>query len=187
VTRSWSDETNYAHFYLGDFAADTVHFTASEHRALRRLLLDLWAHGRIARSKLLTIAQTTAADWTLMAPVVIPVLMQARPRVIAVRRLLAGCVGQRLHTELWNVVREIVFERDGHACVYCGSEDRLEGDHIISLSKGGSNALKNVATACRPCNLSKGSRAVSSWRLSVTATERSSNSAHPSDRNAPVR
>ena len=64
----------------------------------------------------------------------------------------------------WHIVRSIVLERDGHACVYCGADKPLEGDHIVPLSRGGSNALTNLATACRPCNLSKGSSTLEEWR-----------------------
>ena len=60
--------------------------------------------------------------------------------------------GQRLPASDWHIVRSIVLERDGHACVYCGADKPLEGDHIVPLSRGGSNALTNLATACRPCN-----------------------------------
>jgi len=49
-------------------------------------------------------------------------------------------------------------ERDRYACTYCGSDKQLEADHILPLSRGGSNAFVNLATACRSCNLSKGSK-----------------------------
>jgi hypothetical protein len=65
----------------------------------------------------------------------------------------------------WHIVRSIVLERDGHACVYCGADKPLEGDHIVPLSRGGSNALTNLATACRPCNLSKASSTPEEWRF----------------------
>jgi len=45
----------------------------------------------------------------------------------------------------------------------CGADKQLEGDHVVPLSRGGSNALVNLATACRPCNLSKGSKTVEEW------------------------
>jgi 5-methylcytosine-specific restriction endonuclease McrA len=44
-----------------------------------------------------------------------------------------------------------------------GSDKQLEADHILPLSRGGSNAFVNLATACRPCNLSKGSKTVEDW------------------------
>ena len=49
-------------------------------------------------------------------------------------------------------------ERDRYACTYCGSDKQLEADHILPLSRGGSNAFVNLATACWSCNLSKGSK-----------------------------
>jgi 5-methylcytosine-specific restriction endonuclease McrA len=49
----------------------------------------------------------------------------------------------------WHIVRSIVLERDGYACTYCGADKQLEGDHVVPLSRGGSNALVNLATACR--------------------------------------
>jgi len=62
--------------------------------------------------------------------------------------------GGRISSEL----RAQVFERDGFACVYCGSAERLECDHLLPVSKGGSTSLENLAAACKPCNCSKGDK-----------------------------
>lgn len=44
----------------------------------------------------------------------------------------------------------------GQRCVYCGRRmQRLEQDHIIPLSKGGSHTKQNVVPACRSCNAKK--------------------------------
>lgn len=53
-------------------------------------------------------------------------------------------------------VRAAVYERDGHACVTCGSGDDLTLDHVVPWSRGGSDAADNLQTMCRPCNSSKG-------------------------------
>src|SRR4029079_18618779 len=71
--------------------------------------------------------------------------------------------GPRLPSADWHIVRSIVMERDRYACTYCGSDKQLEADHILPLSRGGSNDFVNLATACRSCNLSKGSKAVEDW------------------------
>ena len=57
-------------------------------------------------------------------------------------------------------VRFRVLVRDNFTCVYCGRnpvEDgvKLEVDHIIPKSKGGTDEERNLVTACRDCNQGK--------------------------------
>ena len=51
-----------------------------------------------------------------------------------------------------------VWDRDGWQCVFCGSHRELTVDHIIPVSKGGTDGLDNLQTACKSCNSSKGDR-----------------------------
>lgn len=44
------------------------------------------------------------------------------------------------------------------ACSICGSEDRLEIDHIVPVSQGGSSARGNLQALCQSCNRKKGAR-----------------------------
>ena len=45
----------------------------------------------------------------------------------------------------------------GFACVRCGaSEVRLTKDHVVPISRGGSNAIENIQPLCKACNCSKG-------------------------------
>jgi len=53
-------------------------------------------------------------------------------------------------------VRLFVWQRDKGRCVKCGSQQRLEFDHIIPISSGGSNTERNIQLLCEPCNRSKG-------------------------------
>lgn len=57
-------------------------------------------------------------------------------------------------------IRDKVFKRDGYRCVRCGAsnkEKRLEVDHIIPISRGGTNDIGNLQTLCWECNKDKGS------------------------------
>jgi hypothetical protein len=51
-----------------------------------------------------------------------------------------------------------IFKRDKYTCQYCGvsgSEIDLECDHVHPVSKGGTNDINNLITACKPCNRNK--------------------------------
>jgi 5-methylcytosine-specific restriction endonuclease McrA len=55
-------------------------------------------------------------------------------------------------------VREFVLKRDNFTCKSCRkncNEVKLTIDHIIPLSKGGSNDISNLQTLCLFCNQSK--------------------------------
>lgn len=54
-----------------------------------------------------------------------------------------------------------VFERDGYACRYCGSQPPsvvLVLDHVIPVAADGETTADNLVTACEPCNQGKSSR-----------------------------
>lgn len=58
-----------------------------------------------------------------------------------------------------------IFKRDEFTCQYCGSfppNVLLHLDHIIPVSKGGSNDEDNLITACEACNLGKSAIPLSS-------------------------
>jgi len=79
-----------------------------------------------------------------------PVKAIAQPRVELMIDEYDGPVATR-----WQLL-----ERDGFRCVYCGGTPIynavvLQADHIVPLSKGGSNKMSNVVTACSDCNYAK--------------------------------
>lgn len=53
-------------------------------------------------------------------------------------------------------VKAVVWRRDGGKCIKCGSQEKLEFDHIIPHSKGGSDTARNLQLLCEKCNRSKG-------------------------------
>jgi hypothetical protein len=52
-------------------------------------------------------------------------------------------------------VKIAVWRRDSARCVKCGSQENLEYDHIIPVSKGGSNTARNIQILCERCNRQK--------------------------------
>lgn len=58
-------------------------------------------------------------------------------------------------------VREFLLFKFNHTCMYCGAKDtRLEIEHLLPKSKGGSNRISNLGIACRNCNQKKGRQAL---------------------------
>nr|AFH75163.1 putative Stress protein [Streptomyces sp. W75] len=55
-----------------------------------------------------------------------------------------------------NRVRLEVLERDGNRCLTCGTREDLTMDHVVPVSRGGSDTTSNLQTLCRPCNSRKG-------------------------------
>ena len=40
-------------------------------------------------------------------------------------------------------------------CGYCGDGGRMQADHRVPLSRGGSHNITNIIPACGPCNRQK--------------------------------
>lgn len=57
-------------------------------------------------------------------------------------------------------VKIFVWRRDEGACVKCGSNRKLEYDHIIPIARGGANSARNIQLLCEGCNRSKSDRIV---------------------------
>lgn len=80
---------------------------------------------------------------------------EPEPSRVTVRRRSSISMSQRFE----------VFRRDGFTCVYCGRRPphvELHVDHVRPVSKGGTNDLSNLRTACNECNLGKGATLISS-------------------------
>lgn len=83
-----------------------------------------------------------------------------RPAVIRLTRFVH--VPRRFRRHVTNT---FLFARDQYRCQYCGRHmtefkprESLTRDHLVPLSRGGTNDWTNVITACSPCNTRKGSR-----------------------------
>jgi len=56
-------------------------------------------------------------------------------------------------------VRQYLLLKFNRTCVFCGAKGegvRLEVEHVVPRSRGGSDRVSNLALACEPCNKAKG-------------------------------
>lgn len=76
-------------------------------------------------------------------------------------------VGEAKRTSLSNSIRFDVMQRDDFACQLCGKtrEDgvKLEVDHKVPVSKGGSDRMENLWTLCNICNSGKSNKLLGQW------------------------
>jgi HNH endonuclease len=63
----------------------------------------------------------------------------------------------RLRRSIPRAIKIAVWQRDGGKCVVCGGTKKLQFDHIVPISKGGtSNTVDNIQLLCARHNLAKG-------------------------------
>lgn len=75
----------------------------------------------------------------------------------------------RLSESEWLPLVASILKRDGHKCTYCGSTEKLTADHVVPLTRGGTNDESNLTACCIPCNSKKGNKLTSEW-LPATST-----------------
>ena len=66
-----------------------------------------------------------------------------------------GAVGSHTLQE-WEELKN----KHNNKCAICGKEAKLTKDHIIPLSKGGSNYISNIQPLCRNCNSKKNNKII---------------------------
>lgn len=84
------------------------------------------------------------------------------PRPIVIRLTKFIHVPRRFRRQVTNT---FLFARDHYRCQYCDRHvtdlkprESLTRDHLIPLSRGGTNEWTNVVAACSSCNTRKGNR-----------------------------
>lgn len=84
----------------------------------------------------------------------------AMPRPAVIRLVKFVHVPRRFRRQVTNT---FLFARDNYRCQFCGRHQQqlrhrecLTRDHLVPLSRGGSNTWTNVLTACSTCNTRKG-------------------------------
>lgn len=75
-----------------------------------------------------------------------------------------GNGGKSFTSTSWGRIKKLVKKRSNSICHYCGKfASRGHVDHVVPLSRGGSDDLSNLVWACRACNLSKHDKTPDEW------------------------
>ena len=81
--------------------------------------------------------------------------------VLSLPSILASDGSVKLSDFVPPLVNSYLFRRDHFLCMYCGGEfttDKLSRDHILPVSRSGTDNWTNVVTACKRCNNHKAGR-----------------------------
>lgn len=73
-----------------------------------------------------------------------------------------GAVGEHSLLE-WNRLCELF----GNKCLSCGLKVKLTKDHIVPLSKGGTDYIENIQPLCISCNSKKGNREIINYKNKI--------------------
>jgi 5-methylcytosine-specific restriction endonuclease McrA len=88
----------------------------------------------------------------------------AVPSIIAIRNV------HRNSNQVAELSNHLLFARDNHCCLYCEkqfSSMSLTRDHVVPVSKGGTDSWTNVVTACITCNAKKSDKTLSDLKLTL--------------------
>lgn len=66
---------------------------------------------------------------------------------------------------LFRVTTKEMLKLKAQPCFYCGSNQNIEIDHRVPISRGGSHSIGNLVSACRKCNRSKNSKFITEWNI----------------------
>lgn len=75
---------------------------------------------------------------------------------VHLRRARLANVGGSFTATEW---QDKLAEYDGK-CAYCSCAGKMTRQHVVPISKGGSNSIENIVPACLGCNLSIGAKIV---------------------------
>lgn len=64
------------------------------------------------------------------------------------------------------VKRDKVIKYYNSTCIYCGYKGDMTIEHIVPVSSGGTDHLRNLAAACKSCNSGKKNNSIEEFRLS---------------------
>lgn len=72
--------------------------------------------------------------------------------------------GQIVRSRLSGTVKRAIKSEAENCCHWCGIHSAtLEIDHVVPVSRGGTNDRSNLVASCKACNAAKGNKLVHEW------------------------
>lgn len=70
---------------------------------------------------------------------------------------------RKLANGIFKVSKKEIYKLYNSPCIYCGSLENIQIDHVIPIARGGTHGIGNLVSACMSCNTSKGKKFISEW------------------------
>ena len=154
-------------WYPDSFLVKTRGLTAAEIGVYATIINLIQLHGEPLLADYRYLGGTAGCS-TRMARKLVKSLVEQRMLTVDGERIdapvLREWAGRGGRQAIPGHIRDLVFERDGEVCRYCGDvAGPFHIDHIEPVAHGGSNDPENLTVACAPCNLSKGAKRLGEW------------------------
>lgn len=70
----------------------------------------------------------------------------------------------RMPWQEWTLLCASIYERDGFVCAYCSTDEApFCIDHIVPISRDGTNDPSNLTACCVACNSNKSDKLLAEW------------------------
>lgn len=154
----WQEESS-SHWFInirpscdicGKVCSKVLEYKINEEDTGTRVCFDSLENNCMSQAMLVLFAQNLDADYLWTRLIEYRQIGKANIKLIKRKREPMGLSK-----------RYAVLNRDGFLCVLCGASGKnakLEVDHKMPVSSGGSNAMNNLQTLCFKCNRGKGGR-----------------------------
>jgi len=153
---------------VSDFFVRTMHLTTGQIGIYGLLMMACATRGFVEDDDevLAAVAKAPIREWR-----------KVRPRIEDLFRVSGGVWMLPTETSrrpISKALALLVRRKTGETCFYCDSpfdDDpkslrRATVDHVFPVSRGGTNEIENLVTACWQCNRSKGAMTVEEWQES---------------------